>query len=77
TEAARLRDDPTGLTGFLDRVGVEVLDPRSSHRQFRCRKCGATWRPRRELSGRLSREDWLCWRGCNSTAGPGEESKPG
>jgi len=49
-------------------VGVEVLDPRSSHRQFRCRKCGATWRPRREISGRLRREDWLCWRGCNSDA---------
>jgi len=55
---------------LLDSVGVEVLDPRSSHRQFRCRRCGATWRPRRNVTGRLKREDWLCWRGCNSTAAP-------
>ena len=51
---------------LLESVGIDVLDPRSSHRQFRCRRCRATWRPARSSDNRLRREDWLCWRGCNS-----------
>jgi hypothetical protein len=68
-----MRDLPLAA---LERVGVEVLDPRTSHRQFRCRQCSATWRPSREISGLLRRQDWVCWRGCNSAATLSGSSRP-
>ena len=49
----------------LDRVGVDVLDPRGTHLKLRCRRCGATWRPRRGADGEPEAQYWKCWRGCN------------
>jgi hypothetical protein len=48
----------------LEAAGIEVLDPRASHRQLRCRSCGATWRPKRRTDGRLEVAQLQCWRGC-------------
>ena len=50
----------------LSRFEVDVLDPRGSHLKLRCRRCGATWRPRRSSpDGGLEPGSWRCWRGCN------------
>jgi hypothetical protein len=53
-------------TRLLDSFHVDVLDPRASHLKLRCRKCGATWRPRRQTHGDRETSYWLCWRGCNA-----------
>jgi hypothetical protein len=49
----------------LRRLALDVLDPRGSHLQLRCRRCGATWRPRRRRDGGVDPASWRCWRGCN------------
>jgi hypothetical protein len=54
----------------LEAAGIEVLDPRASHRQLRCRVCGATWRPRRRTDGRLDDAQLRCWRGCRPETEP-------
>lgn len=52
---------------------VEVIDPRRSHRQLRCRRCGATWRPKRRTDGTYAAADLKCWRGCGRENGPSTE----
>jgi hypothetical protein len=52
----------------LERLEVDVLDPRGSHLKLRCRRCGATWRPRRAPGGEPEPLYWKCWRGCNAEA---------
>jgi hypothetical protein len=52
---------------------VEVIDPRRSHRQLRCRRCGATWRPKRRTDGTYAAADLKCWRGCDSESGRSKE----
>jgi hypothetical protein len=50
---------------LLERFALDVLDPRASHLKVRCRRCGATWWPRRKREGGLEPLAWRCWRGCN------------